>query len=85
MITGTVHSKLFGSISPESDKIQNPTTSDTAPLLAKTREACRMLACGQTRLYELITTGELDSFIDGRLRKISIASIHRYIAKRLAA
>ena len=58
---------------------------DIAPLVVKRKDACRMLACGQTRLYELLAAGELQSFNDGRSRKITVASIHRYVAKLLAA
>jgi hypothetical protein len=35
--------------------------------------------------YELINTGQLDSFLDGKARKITVASILRYIARKLAA
>jgi hypothetical protein len=42
-----------------------------------------LLNCGNTRLYELIGAGELDSFLDGRSRKITVESIHRYIQRRL--
>jgi excisionase family DNA binding protein len=52
-------------------------------LLVKPKEACRLLACGNTRLYELIAAGELEAFLDGRSRKITTASIHRYIAQKL--
>jgi excisionase family DNA binding protein len=55
-----------------------------APLAVKPRAVCRMLDCGLTRVYELITAGELESFKDGRSRKISVASIEAYIARRLA-
>jgi hypothetical protein len=44
-----------------------------------------MLDCGNTRLYELIKNKEIESFLDGRSRKITVVSIHRYIAHRLAA
>lgn len=57
--------------------------SDVGPLVVKPREARRMLACSNTRLYELLAAGELDSFLDGRSRKITVESIHRYIACRL--
>jgi hypothetical protein len=33
----------------------------------------------------LLSAGELESFLDGRSRKIIVASIHRFIARRLAA
>jgi excisionase family DNA binding protein len=57
--------------------------SNAAPLIVKPREASRLLACGNTRLYELIAAGELQSFLDGRSRKITVDSIHRYIARRI--
>ena len=53
-------------------------------LLVKPKEACRLLACGNTRLYELIAAGELEAFLDGRSRKITTSSIHQYIEQRLA-
>ncbi len=67
------------------DSAKNPLSPDSAPLAVKPKDARRMLACGQTRLYELLAAGELQSFKDGRSRKIIVASIHRYIAKQLAA
>jgi hypothetical protein len=39
---------------------------------------------GNTRLYELLAAGELESFLDGRSRKIIVESIHQYISRRLA-
>jgi excisionase family DNA binding protein len=54
------------------------------PLVAKPKEACRLLACGITRLYELIAAGELETFRDGRSRKVTTESIRRYVAKQLA-
>jgi hypothetical protein len=55
------------------------------PLVVKPRDARRMLACSNTRLYELLAAYKLESFRDGRSRKITVASIHRYIAQRLNA
>jgi hypothetical protein len=55
------------------------------PLVVSPSVAWRMLACGKTRGYELIAAGELQSFTDGRSRKITVASIKRYIERRLAA
>jgi len=57
--------------------------SDLGALIVKPKHACRMLNCGNTRLYELIAAGELDSFLDGRSRKITVESIFRYIRRRL--
>jgi len=57
--------------------------SELGPLVVRPKGARRMLNCGQTRLYELIAAGELDSFLDGRSRKITVESIFRYIRRRL--
>lgn len=57
--------------------------AELAQLVVRPKSARRMLNCGQTRLYELIAAGELDSFLDGRSRKITVESIHRYIRRRL--
>jgi hypothetical protein len=53
-------------------------------LAVRPKIAWNMLDCGNTRGYELIASGELDSFLDGRSRKVTVESIHRYIARRLA-
>lgn len=53
------------------------------PLLVKPREAWRLLNCSNTRGYELLAAKELESFRDGRSRKITMESIHRYIKRRL--
>jgi len=57
----------------------------TEPLVVRPKRAWQMLDCGNTRGYELVKAGELESFLDGRSRKITVESIHRYIARKLAA
>ena len=57
----------------------------TEPLVVRPKRAWQMLDCGNTRGYELVKAGELESFLDGRSRKITVDSIHRYIARKLAA
>ena len=52
-------------------------------LVVSPRRARHLLDIGNTRLYELLAGGELDSFLDGRSRKITVESIHRYISRRL--
>jgi len=54
-------------------------------LCVRPREAGEILDCSQSYLYELLRTGELESFTAGGARKITIASIEAYIARRLAA
>jgi len=53
------------------------------PLVVKPKVAWAMLQCSNTRGYELLAAGELESFLDGRSRKITVDSIHAYIARRL--
>jgi excisionase family DNA binding protein len=53
------------------------------PPVVKPRVAWKLLLCGNTKGYELLQSGELDSFLDGGSRKITMASIHRYIDMRL--
>jgi hypothetical protein len=55
----------------------------TEPLVVKPKVAWKMLACGNTRGYELLASGELESFLDGRSRKITVASIYQYIERHL--
>ncbi len=58
---------------------------DVEPLVVKPKVAWRMLGCGNTRGYELLAAGELESYLDGRSRRITVASIKAYIERRLAA
>ncbi len=54
------------------------------PLLVRPREAWRMLGCGNTFGYGLINAGELESFLDGTARKITVDLIKCYIERKLA-
>jgi hypothetical protein len=58
---------------------------ELVPLVVKPKTAWRLLACSNTKGYELLAAGELESFLDGRSRKITVASIRALIARRLAA
>ncbi len=60
-------------------------TDRPKPLVVKPNVAWQLLSCSNTKGYELLAAGELDSFLDGRSRKITIASIEAYIARHLAA
>jgi hypothetical protein len=57
---------------------------DLAPLVVSPKVAWKMLACGNTRGYELLAAGELESYKDGRSRKITVASIRALVARRIA-
>ena len=49
------------------------------------KKAAAALDCGITRIYELINSGELDSYLDGHARRITVDSLRRFQAKLLAA
>jgi excisionase family DNA binding protein len=55
------------------------------PLVVKPREAAQMLRCSRKRVYQLLADKELDSFKDGRSRKITVVSIENYISRGMNA
>lgn len=57
---------------------------DLNPLVVKPKVAWRMLACSNTKGYELLAARELESYKEGRSRKITVASIKALVARRLA-
>jgi Helix-turn-helix domain len=58
---------------------------DDEPLVVSPRRAQLMLDIAVARLYELINSNELESYKCGKSRKITVASIKRYIERRIAA
>jgi excisionase family DNA binding protein len=54
-------------------------------LAVSPRQACKLLSIGNTRLYQLIGSDELESYHDGRMRRVTMASIHARIARLLTA
>jgi hypothetical protein len=58
---------------------------DAKPLVVSARVARAMLGdIGITHFYKLLNLNELDSYLEGKSRKVVVASIHRLIARRLA-
>jgi excisionase family DNA binding protein len=55
------------------------------PLAVRPRQAAQMLGVGMTKLYELLDKRDLESFHIGKARRITMASINRYIERRLTA
>jgi excisionase family DNA binding protein len=56
-----------------------------ASLAASPNQAMRAIQVSRKKLYELINTGELESYTEGKSRRITIRSINAYIERRLAA
>jgi hypothetical protein len=46
--------------------------------------ACRRANMGKDQLYKLLNSGEIESYLDGRSRKVLIASIDAYIDRHIA-
>lgn len=65
--------------------------SDTDPVVADkalvvgTRRAMTLLNRGKNGVFNLIKDGSIESYLDGNRRQISVSSIQRYVAERLAA
>jgi hypothetical protein len=57
--------------------------SSAPKLVVGPTEARIMLDCGHTRIYEMINNGEVDSYLDGKSRKITVASIEARIRRKL--
>jgi hypothetical protein len=47
--------------------------------------AFKLLGVGNTHGYELVNAGELESYLEGRARQITVRSVFFHIAQRLAA
>jgi excisionase family DNA binding protein len=56
-----------------------------APLVASPKQAMRKIQVSRKKLYELINSGELQSYTEGKSRRILVKSITEYIERRLAA
>jgi excisionase family DNA binding protein len=64
---------------------QPRSSPSVAPLAVPPQEAARLLSLGMWRIYQLMRAGELDSYQEGRARRITMASIHARMARQLAA
>jgi hypothetical protein len=56
---------------------------DMQPIAVGPKAACRMIDCGPTRMFDLIKTGEVESYKDGKSRKILVKSLLDYVERRL--
>lgn len=66
--------------------IETNTTFPGIEILAVSPKIAKlMLGCGTTRLYELLNRGELQSYRDGKSRKIVVASLRDFVGRQLLA
>jgi excisionase family DNA binding protein len=54
------------------------------PLAVSPSEAARLIGCGRTRLYQLLSASDLPSFTLGRRRLIRMAAIEAWISAQEA-
>jgi hypothetical protein len=57
---------------------------DLEPLAVSPRQACRLLSIGNTYLYGLINNDELETYLEGGARKITMRSIRARQERQLA-
>ena len=49
------------------------------PICVRVNDAARMIGVGRTKLYELISSGELETIKIGKATRITTASLHELI------
>jgi excisionase family DNA binding protein len=52
-------------------------------ICVRVNDAARMIGVGRTKLYELIATGEVETVKLGKATRITTASLHDLIKRRL--
>src|SRR5262249_55562521 len=71
-------------ISPSMPRSRQRTVA-VESLSVSPRVAGEMLGFGKTHVFKLLKTGELESYLEGTARRILTASIHSYVARKVAA
>lgn len=51
----------------------------TTPLLVSTTEAQRMLSCGKSKLFELLSNGDIEGVKIGSRRLVTFESLSRFV------
>jgi excisionase family DNA binding protein len=54
------------------------------PLGVPPAQAAELLSCTREMIYRLMTRGELESFVVGRSRRVTTASIEAFVARHMA-
>ena len=57
---------------------------DEGVIAVSPRRAKEMIGVGTTQLYALLGAGELTSFKIGKCRRITVKSLHAFVARQLA-
>jgi len=51
------------------------------PICVRVDDAARMIGVGRTKLYELISSGELETVKIGKATRITTASLHKLVER----
>lgn len=51
------------------------------PICVRVNDAARMIGVGRTKLYELISSGELETIKIGKATRITTASLHQLVER----
>ena len=70
--------------SRRSGQLGSNSKAPVEPIVVRPKQACALLGCGLTYLFDLLNKGELESYRDGRSRLITLASIKARVARKLA-
>jgi excisionase family DNA binding protein len=70
--------------SRRSGQLGSNSKAPVEPIVVRPKQACILLGCGPTYLFDLLNKGELESYRDGRARLITLASIRARVARKLA-
>jgi hypothetical protein len=62
-----------------------PQLGPNGSLVATPNQTMIFIGVGRAKLYELINSNEIESYVEGSARKILWPSIHDYVKRRLAA
>ncbi|WP_298333142.1 helix-turn-helix domain-containing protein [uncultured Erythrobacter sp.] len=54
------------------------------PICIRINDAARMIGVGRTKLYDLISSGELETVKIGRATRITTASLHKLVERHKA-
>jgi excisionase family DNA binding protein len=68
---------------PKAVRRRSKPYNPVAPLALPPLEVARLLSCGLGHIYNLMSSGELESFSSGRARRVTTKSLEAYVARQL--
>lgn len=69
-------------VRPTKTDTEKPKKDNNVPCIIEIDKLCQILNIGKNTAYNLLTSGEIDSFKVGSVWKIPISSINEYIKRK---